>query len=128
MAGHPPHWQPRASTQWNFSTGRAAADAPGDNANEVVVQQGTLAWTERWRADLRSTLTLVNGDYRYHNFISVDGADRHDSLKSVELGVRYDLRPDLQIGLFFSLARRSSNKPIFDYTRRVNGLVLQLAL
>lgn len=122
-------WQPRLGTQFDLSAGRAAGDAPGDDLNEVVVRQEALAWTEVWRAGLRSTLNLVNGGNRYHyESASAGGPQRRDHVRSVDVGLRYDVLRNLQVGLNFSVVQRRSSNAVFDYTRRINAVVLQIAL
>jgi hypothetical protein len=121
------HWSPRDRTLFDLASGRAAADSPGDGSNEVVVRQVTLAWTELWRSDWRSSLTLVAGGNHYNYTAGLGVPTRQDRVASCDLAVRYDLRRTVQVGVNLGVARRRSSVPAFDYTRHLNAVALQVA-
>lgn len=117
-------WRPRASTVWELGSARAAADAPGDQSNEVLERRDALAWTEAWRQDFRTTLSVSGGRQRH---FYPGGFWRQDRVRGYDLGFRHDLARQWQWGWTHSLVHRRSSIDGLNFTRRLDLLVVECA-
>lgn len=117
-------WRPRASSLWELGSSRAATDAPGDFSNAVLERRDGLSWTEAWRQDLRSTLS-VSGSRQRHFYPG--GFWRQDRVAGYDVGFRHDLARQWQWGWTHSVAKRKSNIDGAGFTRRVDAIVIEAA-
>lgn len=112
-------WKPLTYTKVEFLAGRAATDPSGANVSYVMTQNNAVKWTHDWTAYFHSTATASYQRAHYH------GADRADRLNAYSLGVMYDMRRWLGLGLEYNYTRRSSTEDTYDYLRHLTMFKLE---
>ena len=117
-------WRPRARTQWELGSSRAAADAPGSGANRVLERRDGVSWTEAWAQTLRTTVS-VSGSRQRHAYPG--GTWRQDRVADYDVGFRHDLARQLQWGWTHSVAKRRSSIDDLGFTRRVDTVFIECA-
>lgn len=105
-------WTPRTYSSFDLSTGRAAND-PSGNTGSPVTKSVMLAWNHDWTSYVHSKLSLgqMNTDY--------SGTGRKDTDRVAGVGVMYDMRRWLGLGLEYTWSKRNSNEDNYDYVRNV---------
>ncbi len=108
-------WKPLTYSTFTFSTGRGVNDTNSGAINVVGnFVLGTtygVNWTHEWRSNLRSEFGWSRTDSDY------DGIDRLDKLDAYKLGIYYDFRRWMDLGLEMNYSDRRSNVPEFNFTR-----------
>lgn len=118
------HWQARPDTLFDWSATRAAADTPGEGADEAVARRQAWSWTQTWATGLRSTLTASLARNSYVNA----PLPRDDQLRALDLAWRCDLGRRWQAGLNLGWLQRRSSVAEFGFSRRLASLSLTMAL
>lgn len=119
------NWKPLSYSRVDFTTSRGVADPVStlEDTNFVLTTSYSMKWTHEWKSYLRSTLgwSQQQSDYDENAHDS-----RKDTVNIYQLGVYYDFRRWMSLGLELSRARRDSNNPLFDYTQRRSMAVVEV--
>lgn len=115
-------WQVGAGAWLDLGATRAVEVAPGDGADNVTQRGWRAAWTQVWRADLRTTVGASGSalQYRYGGFS--DGLPRHDGVRSHDVALRHDWSRDLSLTVTHTRGRRDSSDAANDYRRSLTAL------
>jgi len=120
------HWLFEGGHQLDLGLSRGASDAPGDAVDYQVAKRaqfgGSLRLSERQRMSL--SFSRTDARYRGTEFPLGFVLNRDDRLDSADLGWRYDLARNWQLGVNIGWARRQSTLPFAAFTRRMNSLTL----
>jgi hypothetical protein len=117
-------WRARPGTTWTLASTRGAADAPGEDVDEVVTTRVTLSVTHDATARWHLAATAVVA----HDAAIGSPFPRDDDVHSLDLSVHRDLARTLQLTLNLGWMQRRSQEPAFDFTRRLWSLVLSAAI
>lgn len=117
-------WQLASDHLLGLSLGRAASDAPGGGANDLLQTRLQLNWTYRLQPQ---TTAMLGTSAALLQFQGGELA-RREQVRSVDLVLRHDLSRRCQIGFNLGWARRLSDLPSQRYVRHLNALTVNLAL
>jgi polysaccharide biosynthesis protein VpsM len=114
-------WQPRTYSTLSLTAKKNAAETNGTGA--FIEQQDTgVSWNHDWSERLHSTVSMTWGDDEYA------GSSRQDDREDFMIGLDYDWRRWVNIGLRFQATERDSNDNSFDYDRRQVYLTFDMSL
>jgi len=86
------------------------------DTNFVLTSAVGVKWTHEWKSYLRSSLSWNHLQSDYDDEKSA--SPRKDKVNTYLLGVYYDFRRWMSLGVEFSHGRRDSNDPDFDYVQQ----------
>lgn len=129
-------WAPRTYSTFSLNTRRAF-----DEGNTYTVADGgiydgehisssiktashTLGWNHAWMDRLSSNVSFNYTDRDYQG----DQAGREDTLKRYSLGLTYEVRRWLDIGVGYTYADNDSNRNNHDYKRNVYSVTFNASL
>lgn len=131
-------WKPRTYSTFRLSTRRAfdegsnSASAIGDGTDTTVrdtnddsavkLQSTTLGWKHYWVKHLYSDLSYTRMDLEYLD------TDREDKLDNINLGLTYEMRRWLDIGLGYRYSENDSDLSSESYERNVYALTINASL
>lgn len=106
-------WQPLTYSTFDLVAGRAATDSSGANVDYVQTQRNSLNWRHDWKDYLHSNASVGFQRSRYI------GSSRNDRQNSYVVGLTYDMRRWLGIGVQYEYTRRASTDDTYDYLRHL---------
>lgn len=111
-------WKPLTYSAFDLATSKSTSDSTGFG-NYLVNQNVSVAWNHNWNSYLASRLTagVLKSDFA--------GADRNDNTRNYGLGLTYDMRRWLRVGVEWAGTQRNSSLPLYDFTRNVAMLTLE---
>jgi hypothetical protein len=104
-------WSPRTYSIFDITTNRAAEDASSGEGDYIDTTSWTLGWSHEWneRVGSRVSYNWMNEDY-------VDHANgREDDTETAKIGLTYDMRRWLTLGVDVSHVDFDSNLANSDY-------------
>ena len=116
-------WEPRSYSIVDISTSRSAAESNG-NGDFIDTKTYNVNWNHAWN-DITSTdagLSFSNETYEG----ATDG--REDDIRSLNLGLNYDMRRWLTFGLNYQYSETDSNLANTDYSKNLFMLTVNAAL
>ncbi len=114
-------WKPRTYSKFNLTT-RRAIDEGDDGASSIDVQSTTLSWGHEWLERLRSDVSYSYADEEYQDI------DRDDKIKTFNLGMTYEMRRWLDIGVGYTYAEDDSNAIGESYERNIYSISVTASL
>lgn len=131
-------WKPRTYSTFNLSTRRSfdegsdnslLADGSGDGSNlfdsddgAVKLQTHSLNWKHYWQKHLYSDLGYSYTDLQYLD------SEREDELTGYNLGLTYEARRWLDIGIGYRHSENDSTRRSENYQRNVYALTISASL
>ncbi|MNZ95387.1 hypothetical protein D3C78_1145330 [compost metagenome] len=131
-------WKPRTYSTFRLTTRRAFDEGSnsigtiGDGTDTTVrdsnddsavkLQTTTLGWKHYWKTHLYSDLSYTRMDLEYLD------TDREDKFNSINLGLTYEMRRWLDIGLGYKYSDNDSNVGSESYERNIYALTINASL
>jgi hypothetical protein len=104
-------WAPRTYSIFDISTNRAAEDASAGEGDYIDTTSWTLGWSHSWNERLGSRVS--------YNWLNEDYVDspigKDDDTETATIGLTYDMRRWLTLGVDVSHVAFDSNQPNADY-------------
>ena len=123
-------WAPRTYSTFDFKLRRGFDE--GDNyyeydsgehiSSSIKTTAYHAGWKHQWMDRLSSNLTFSHTDRKYQN------TDRDDKIKQYGLGVTYEMRRWLDVGLGYTHRDNDSNLASRDYKRNIYALTFNASL
>lgn len=114
-------YAPRTYSQITFSSGSAPRETDGQG-DAITNTYYSANWTHDWSEVIHSRVGL---NYTTEEF---EGATREDDVTNIDLGVDYDLRRYLTIGVGYRFSQRNSNQANTDFDRNMLFVSASLGL
>ena len=106
-------WRPRTYSTFNLTT--AQSFQPGNNGGATVDSQTTgVRWNHHWLERLSSDVSYSYTDNQYKN-----GSNQQDFIDIVGVGMTYEMRRWLDIGVGYKYATDDSNAADQSYNRNI---------
>lgn len=105
-------WSPRTYSTFGLNTRRALDE--GDNgASSIESQSTTLSWDHEWMDRLSSTVSYTYTDQEYQDI------SRTDKLDSFGIGLTYEMRRWLDLGVGYKYSENDSDAVGESYERNI---------
>lgn len=103
-------WQPLDYSNFALISSRTIRD-PGGDGGYVSSQQYGAEWQHYWSAKVATTLSYqdIRDDYHQSVVCGQDHRHRQDEIHRWGMGLSYDLRPSINLGLSYQLADATSS-------------------
>lgn len=131
-------WAPRTYSTFDFKLRRGFDEGDSyyeyDSGDHVSSSVKTTAyhvgWNHQWMDRLSSKMTYSYTDRKYQNDRATQAltSDRHDKIKQYGLGVTYEMRRWLDVGLGYTRRDNDSNRVNRDYKRNIYALTFNASL
>lgn len=125
-------WAPRTystfslNTRRGFDEGSNYTDLDGDgySTSSIKTASHSLAWNHKWLERLSSNVSFsyIDRDYQGRE------ANRDDTIKQYNLGLTYQARRWLDVGLGYTYRDNDSNIDNHDYNRNVYSITFNASL
>lgn len=123
-------WAPRTYSTFDFKLRRGFDEGDNyyeyDSGEHVSSSIKTTAyhagWKHQWMERLSSNLTFSHTDRKYQN------TNRDDKIKQYGIGVNYEMRRWLDVGLGYTHRDNDSNVDSRDYKRNIYALTFNASL
>ncbi|MGH8436434.1 MAG: outer membrane beta-barrel protein [Pseudomonas sp.] len=114
-------WKPRTYSTFNLKTRRALDE--GDNgASAIQSQSTTLSWEHEWLERLSSDLSYTYSDQEYQDI------DRDDKIDTFGLGLTYEMRRWLDVGVGYKYSENDSSAAGESYERNIYSVSFTASL
>jgi hypothetical protein len=114
-------WRPRTYSVFTLTTTRNTQE-PDGNAQYVVRQDISLAWTHEWATRFGTTVDIGYGEDDYRPDV------RTDDIWYYGVSAHYLINPHFRLGAGWQGYNRSSDEREFEYTRNIYMLTLEVSL
>ena len=114
-------WMPRTYSTFNLQT-RRALDEGDDGASAIQSQSTTLSWKHEWMTRLSSDVSYTYTDNDYQD------VDRDDQLSVFGVGLTYEMRRWLDIGIGYKYAENDSSLDSESYERNIYSISVTASL
>ncbi len=114
-------WEPRTYSRFNLNT-RRGFDEGEDNASTIKTQSTTLSWTHDWAERLSSNVSYTRSDREYQD------VDREDQIDTFGIGLTYEMRRWLDVGLGYKYSENDSDATNESYERNIYALSFTASL
>lgn len=105
-------WMPRTYSTFNLKT-RRALDEGDSGASSIQSQSTTLSWNHEWMDRLTSDVSYTYSDQEYQDI------DRDDEINTFGLGMTYEMRRWLDVGVGYKYSDNDSSAAGESYERNV---------
>jgi len=106
------NWKPLTYSTFKLET-RRALDEGSDGATSVKNISSTVSWEHQWLERLSSEFNYTRSDQKYQNI------ERDDKIDTFGLGVTYNMRRWLDVGLGYKYSRDESTLKSESYERNI---------
>jgi len=114
-------WMPRSYSTFNLQT-RRALDEGDDGASAIQTQSTTLSWKHQWLDRLNSDVSYTYTDQQYQDY------KRDDRLNVFGIGLTYEMRRWLDIGVGYKYADNDSTMALESYERNIYSISFTASL
>lgn len=114
-------WEPRSYSRFSLNT-RRGFDEGEDNASTIKTQTTSLRWEHDWAERLTSNVSYTRSDREYQDI------SREDKLDTFGIGLTYEMRRWLDIGIGYKYAENDSDAANESYERNIYALTLNASL
>ena len=111
-------WRPRTYSVFTLTTTRNTQE-PDGNAQYVVRQNISLAWTHDWASRFGTTVDIGYGEDDYRPDV------RTDDLWYYGISGHYKINPHIRLGAGWQGYNRNSDEREYDFTRNIYMLTLE---
>lgn len=115
-------WAPRTYSTFSLNT-RRAFDEGSDSADVIKGTSTTLGWEHGWAPRLKSNLSYTYSKQTYRN-----AEDREDKIDTLSVGLTYNMRRWLDVGVGYKYSENDSSKLGKSYERNIFGVTLNASL
>lgn len=116
-------WQPRTYSTFNLKA-RRALDEGEDGASAIEATSTTLDWKHYWLDRVYSTASYTRSEQDYID----DSNNRLDKIDIFGLGLNYEMRRWLDIGVGYKYAENDSNFANESYERNIYSISITASL
>lgn len=114
-------WAPRTYSTFNLNT-RRALDEGYSGASSIQSQSTTLSWNHEWLDRLSSDVSYTYSDQEYQD------VKRDDKIKTLGLGLTYEMRRWLDIGVGYKYSENDSSAANKSYERNIYSISFTASL
>ncbi|WP_218281525.1 outer membrane beta-barrel protein [Pseudomonas sp. LPB0260] len=114
-------WSPRTYSTFDLKT-RRALDEGDSGASSIQSQSTTLSWNHQWMERLSSDLSYTYSDQEYQD------VTRDDKIDTFGLGLTYELRRWLDVGIGYKYAENDSSAVGESYKRNIYSISVTASL
>lgn len=114
-------WSPRTYSTFNLNT-RRGFDEGDDGAEVIESQTTTISWDHEW---LDRVSTEVSYNYTDNEY---QGIDRQDKIDTFGVGLNYEMRRWLDIGIGYTYADKDSTAAGESYKRNIYAISFTASL
>jgi hypothetical protein len=114
-------WSPRTYSTFNLKT-RRGFDEGDDGAEVIKSQSTTISWDHEWLDRLSSEVSYNYTDNQYQ------GIDRDDKIDTFGLGLTYEMRRWLDVGIGYKYAEDDSSAVGESYERNIYAVSFTASL
>lgn len=114
-------WMPRTYSTFNLQT-RRALDEGDDGASAIQTQSTTLSWKHEWLDRLSSDVSYTYTDQEYQDY------KRDDQLSMFGVGLTYQMRRWLDVGIGYKYAENDSSMEFESYERNIYSISVTASL
>ncbi len=114
-------WSPRTYSTFNLKT-RRGFDEGYDGAEVIKSQSTTISWDHEWLDRLSSEVSYNYTDKQYQ------GIDRDDKIDTFGLGLTYEMRRWLDVGIGYKYAEDDSSAVGESYERNIYAVSFTASL
>lgn len=115
------NWKPRTYSTFALKT-RRALDEGDDGASAIESQSTTLSWEHEWLDRLTSDVSYTYTDSEYQDI------DRDDKIDTFGLGLTYEMRRWLDIGVGYKYSENDSSAVGESYERNIYSISFTASL
>ncbi|PHS73116.1 MAG: hypothetical protein COB22_02285 [Cycloclasticus sp.] len=117
-------WQPRTYSAFTLSTSSLVEEGSATE-NHIKRESTKLSWDHRWNNRLSS-----NAYYSFTNqeYTGSTNDSREDDISNFSIGVNYQFRRWMDVGLQYQYLDNDSNDPASDYDKNIIGVMVTLSL
>ena len=105
-------WMPRTYSTFSLDT-RRGLDEGEETASSIESMRTTLSWEHEWSDRLASTVSYSYIDNEYQDY------HREDKIKVLGLGLTYEVRRWLDVGMGYKYADRDSSRDRQSFERNI---------
>ncbi len=116
-------WEPRTYSRFSLNT-RRGFDEGTDNSSTIKTQTTTLRWDHDWAERLSSNVSYTRSDQDYLDTV----IPREDKLDTFGIGLTYEMRRWLDIGIGYKYAENDSDVQSESYERNIYAVTLNASL
>jgi len=116
-------WKPRTYSSFTLATSREIDEGGRNGENFIRDRRTELDWTHRWRSYIGTEMSLWHSNQQYAN-----EANRRDRTNGAEVGMTYDLRRWLSVGLGYQYTDRNSTRDDKSFERNLYQATLKASL
>lgn len=114
-------WQPRTYSRFGLNT-RRGFDEGDSGADVIKTKTTTLSWSHDWAERLTSDVSYTRRDQEYQ------GIEREDKADIFAIGLTYEMRRWLDVGIGYKYAENDSDAINESYERNIYALTLNASL
>lgn len=114
-------WEPRTYSRFGLNT-RRGFDEGTDAASTIKTQTTTLSWDHDWAERLTSNVSYTRSDQEYQDI------SREDQIDTFGIGLTYEMRRWLDIGIGYKYAENDSDATNESYERNIYALSFTASL
>ena len=114
-------WSPRTYSTFNLNT-RRALDEGDSGASSIQSQSTTLSWNHEWLDRLSSDVSYTYSDQEYQD------VKRDDKIKTLGLGLTYEMRRWLDIGVGYKYSENDSSAANESFERNIYSISFTASL
>jgi polysaccharide biosynthesis protein VpsM len=114
-------WSPRTYSTFDLKT-RRALDEGDSGASSIQAQSTTLSWNHKWLERLSSDVSYTYSDQAYQD------VTRDDRIDTFGLGLTYEMRRWLDVGIGYKYAENDSSAVGESYKRNIYSISVTASL
>lgn len=114
-------WEPRTYSRFSLNT-RRGFDEGDSGASTIKTQSTTLSWNHDWAERLSSNVSYTRSDREYQD------VSREDQIDTFGIGLTYEMRRWLDIGIGYKYAESDSDAANESYERNIYALTVNASL
>lgn len=114
-------WAPRTYSSFSLNT-RRGFDEGDSGASTIKTQSTTLSWDHNWAERLSSNVSYTRSDQEYQDI------QREDTLDVFGIGLTYEMRRWLDIGIGYKYSENDSDAANESYERNIYALSFTASL
>lgn len=116
-------WNPRSYSTFSLTASQEIDEGGKDDENFIKSRRTELAWKHHWRSYISTELGIWRSNEQYAN-----QANREDKTNGASVGVTYDMRRWLSIGLGYQYTDRDSTRADKAYERNLYMATIEASL
>ncbi|WP_181898348.1 outer membrane beta-barrel protein [Alteromonas aestuariivivens] len=119
-------WHPLSYSTVEITTLSDTRETNGES-DFIDSQEYGVRWDHAWLQRLSTYLDLRYVENVYVGDLEIED-DRRDKMSNLRMGVSYDFRRWLNLGVYYHLSSRSSNRESVEFDRNIFGITAKVTL